>query len=43
MNTDSFIVYTKKDDTYKDILKDVETRFDSSNSELDRPSLKEKN
>ena len=30
MNTDSFIVYIKTDDTYKDIAEDVETRFDTS-------------
>ena len=28
MDTDSFIVYIKTDDTYKDIAKDVEARFD---------------
>ena len=26
MDTDSFIVYIKTDDTYKDIVEDVETR-----------------
>ena len=31
MDTDSFIVYIKTDDIYKDIAKDVETRFDTSN------------
>ena len=36
MDTDSFIVYIKTDDIYKDIEKDVETRFDTSNYELDR-------
>ena len=35
MNTDSFIAYIKTDDTYKDITEDVETRFDTSNYELD--------
>ena len=35
--TDSFIVYIKTDDIYKDIAEDVETRFDTSNYELDRP------
>ena len=34
MDTDSFIVYIKTDDIYKDIAKDVETRFDTSNYEL---------
>ena len=29
MDTDSFIVYVKADDTYKDIAEDVETRFDT--------------
>ena len=36
MDTGSFIVYIKTDDTYKDITEDVETRFDTSNYELDR-------
>ena len=27
----------KSDDIYKDIAEDVETRFDTSNYELDRP------
>ena len=27
----------KTDDSYKDIAEDVETRFDTSNHELDRP------
>ena len=43
MDTDSFIVYIKTDDTYKDIEEDVETRFDTSNFELDRPLPKGKN
>ena len=29
MDTDSFIVYIKTDDIYKDIAEDVETRFDT--------------
>ena len=33
MDTDSFIEDIKTDDTYKDIAKDVETRFDTSNYE----------
>ena len=37
MDTDSFIVYIKTDDIYKDIAEDVETRFDTSTYELDRP------
>ena len=36
-DTDSFIVYIKTNDIYKDIVEDVETRFDTSNYELDRP------
>ena len=39
----SFIVYLKTDDIYKDNLEDVETRFDTSNYELDRPLPKGKN
>ena len=35
MKTDSFIVYIKTDDIYKDIVEDVETRFDTLNYELD--------
>ena len=35
MDTDSFIVYIKTDDTFKDIAEDVETRFDPSNYELE--------
>ena len=37
MHTDSFIVYIKTEDINSDIAKDVETRFDTSNFELDRP------
>ena len=43
MDTDSFIVYLKTDDIYRDITEDVETRFNTSNYELDRPSPKGKN
>ena len=35
MRTDGFTVYMKTDDIYKDIAEDVETRFDTSNYELD--------
>ena len=42
MDTDSFTVYIKTDDIYKDIA-DVETRSDISNYELDRPLTIEKN
>ena len=40
MDTDSFIRYINTDDIYKDIAEDVETRFDTSNYELDKPSSK---
>ena len=33
MDTDSFIVYVKTDDTYNNIAEDVETRFKASNYE----------
>ena len=39
MNSDSFIVYIKIKDIYKNI---TETRFDTSEYELDKPLLKEK-
>ena len=42
MDTDSFIIYVKTEGIYKDIAEDVETRFDTSNFELDRPLPKEK-
>ena len=41
IDTDSFILYIKTD-IYKDIAEDVETRFDTSNYELDRPLPKGK-
>ena len=48
MDTDSYIVYIKTDDIYKDIAEDVETRFETSSHELeynsiDRPLRKGKN
>ena len=43
MDTDSFIVYIKRDDIYKDFAEDVETIFDTSNYESDRPLPKGKN
>ena len=43
MDTDSFIVYIKTDNIYKNIAEDIETRFDTSNYELDRPLHKGKN
>ena len=36
MDTDSFIVYIKNICIYKDIAEDVETRFDTSDYELER-------
>ena len=36
MDTDSFMAYIKTEDIYVDIAKDVETRFDISNYELDK-------
>ena len=36
------IVYIKADDIFKDIAENVETRFDTSNYELDRPLPKGK-
>ena len=33
----SFIVYVKTGDIYKDIAEDIETRFHTSNREIDRP------
>ena len=43
MHADTFVVYIKTDDTYKDITQDVEIRFDTSNQQLERPILKEEN
>ena len=34
VNTGSCMVYIKTDDVYKNIAKDVETKFDTSNYEL---------
>ena len=39
MDTDSFIAYIKKDDIYKDIAENVETRFYTSNCELECNSI----
>ena len=36
MDTDSFTVYIKTYDIYKDIAEDIETKFDTSNYELDK-------
>ena len=43
MDTDSFIVYIKTNDIYKDIAEDIDTGFDTSNYELNRPLPKGKN
>ena len=43
VDTDSFIAYIKTDDIYKDITEDVESKFDISNYELDRPFPKGQN
>ena len=37
MDTDSFIMYIKREDFYEDIANDVEKRFDTSNYKVDRP------
>ena len=43
MDTDGFIVHVKTGDIYKDIVEYVETRFSTSNFELDdKPLPKEK-
>ena len=43
MDMDSFIVHVKTDGIYKDIAKDVETRFDISDFEIYSMLPKEKN
>ena len=43
MDTDSFIVYIKTDDIHKNIVKDVDSRYDTSFYELNRPLLKGEN
>ena len=42
LDTNSFIVYIKTENIYIDITQYVETRFDTSNYELERPLSKEK-
>ena len=37
MGTESFAAHVKIDDIYKSTAEDVETRFDNSKNELDRP------
>ena len=36
MDTDSFLVYIKTDDIYKEIAEGVEKKFDTSDYEIDR-------
>ena len=43
IDTGSFFIYVKTDDIYKDIAEDVETNFETSNYELDRPFRMGKN
>ena len=43
MDTDSFIMNLKTNDSYKDISDDVDNRFDTSNYEVKRPLLTGKN
>ena len=45
MDTDSFIIYVKTDDFYKDISNDIDRWFDTSNygKDIDRPLEKGKN
>ena len=42
MDKDSFIAIVKTEDVYNNITKNIETRFDTSNYELDKPLSKEK-
>ena len=37
INTDSFIMYNKTEDFYKDIANEVKKRFDTSNYKVDSP------
>ena len=43
MDTERFIIYIKTDDICKNIGENVETRFDTSNYESQRPLPKRKN
>ena len=43
MDKDGFIVHVKTDDIYKDIAEDVETRYETSKFELERPLPKGEN
>lgn len=40
--TDSFIVHIKAENIYAELAEDVETRYDTSNFEVDRELLKSK-
>ena len=42
-DTDSFMVYIKTDDVYKDIAEDAGTRFDTSNYKLEYNSIERQN
>ena len=37
MHTDNFLVYVKAEDIHADIGQDIETRFDTSNYDVQRP------
>ena len=43
MDTDIFNIYIKAENMYKDILEDVETKFDTSNYNVNRPLSMGKN
>ena len=43
MDRDNFIAQVKIEESYKDIVEDVEIKFDTSYFELDRALPKEKN
>ena len=43
MDTDNFIAYIKPEEVYVDIAEDVDTRFDTSNYDLERLLPKGKN
>ena len=43
VDSNSFTVYIKTDNIYKNIAQNVETTFDTSKYELDRPLPKGKN
>ena len=42
MDTDSFIISIKTENIFEDIANDVEKRFDTSNSEVNKPFQKTK-